>query len=260
LRIFIGTRNNSTGVARLCQSVREYLVQSTECREKSIINYVLSSGYSVLLLGMFSLDYLLYIVPALFIAMAFHEAMHAFTAHWLGDDTASDQGRVSLNPLVHIDPVLTIALPTVMLLFGLPPILAAKPVPFNPNRVKFDEMGAALVGIAGPITNLILALVSAVLLRLIEFPSVLTNFLVIFCLLNVSLFVFNMIPIPPLDGSRLLYAFAPDSVQRIMQQIEAMGFMFLIVILLVLLPVIGPIIQDINSEILKLILGSQITL
>ena len=205
--------------------------------------------------GMFSLDYLFYIIPALVVAMAFHEAMHAFTAHWLGDATASDEGRLTLNPLAHIDPYMTIALPAVLLLLGLPPILAAKPVPFNPYRVRYDEFGAALVGIAGPLTNLVLAGATAGLLRLVNFPEVVSTFLVIFCVLNVALFVFNMLPIPPLDGSRLLYAVAPEPLQRVMRQIEGMGFMFLIVILILLLPVLQPILVTANETLLKLLLG-----
>lgn len=204
---------------------------------------------------MFSLEYIAYIIPALVIAMAVHEAMHAFTAHWLGDTTASDQGRLTLNPLAHIDLYMTILLPAVLLLMGLPPILAAKPVPFNPNRVRYDEFGAAMVGIAGPLTNLVLAGATAGVLRLISFPEVITTFLVIFCVLNIALFVFNMLPIPPLDGSRLLYAFAPESLQRVMRQIEMMGFMFLIVILIVLLPVLSPMLVNANQALTNLLLG-----
>lgn len=207
---------------------------------------------------MFSIEFLFYIVPALFIAMAFHEAMHAFAADWLGDTTAREEGRITLNPLAHIDPIMTIALPAVLLLFGLPPILAAKPVPFNPARVKYDEFGAALIGIAGPLTNLLLAIVTAGILKLVALPEVAMTALVIFCVLNVALFVFNMLPIPPLDGSRLLYAFAPAPLQRIMAQIEAMGFTFLLIVLFVLLPVLSPILQNANESLLRFLLGSGI--
>ncbi len=207
---------------------------------------------------MFSIEYILYIIPALFLAMAFHEAMHAFAADWLGDTTAREEGRITLNPLAHIDPIMTIALPAVLLLLGLPPILAAKPVPFNPARVKYDEFGAALIGVAGPLTNLVLAALTALLLRVAQFPETATTFLVIFCVLNISLFVFNMLPIPPLDGSRLLYAFAPEPLQRVLAQIEAMGFMFLLIILFVLIPVIGPMLQNVNETLLQFLLGSAV--
>jgi Zn-dependent protease len=204
--------------------------------------------------NMFDVSNLVYIIPALFIAMAFHEAMHAFAADWLGDTTAREEGRITLNPLAHIDPVMTIALPAVLLFLGLPPILAAKPVPFNPARVKYDEFGAAIIGVAGPLTNLLLAAITAGILKLVVLPEIATTALVVFCVLNVALFVFNMLPIPPLDGSRLLYAFAPESLQRLMAQIEAMGFTFLIIILVVLLPVIGPILQNLNQSLLRFLL------
>lgn len=207
---------------------------------------------------MFDISNLVYILPALFTAMAFHEAMHAFAADWLGDTTAREEGRITLNPIAHIDPIMTIALPAVLLLLGLPPILAAKPVPFNPARVKYDEFGAAIIGVAGPFTNLLLAAATAGALRLITFPEVVTTFLVIFCVLNVALFVFNMLPIPPLDGSRLLYAFAPEPLQRIMAQIEAMGFTVLLIILFIMLPVLSPILQNANETVLRFLLGSAI--
>lgn len=175
--------------------------------------------------------------------------MHALVAHKLGDPTASDEGRITLNPLAHIDPVLTVALPSILILLGLPPILAAKPVPFNPDRVKFDEFGAALVGIAGPLTNLALAFITAGVISIVQpdMFSLTRDALMIFMQLNIALFVFNMLPIPPLDGSRLLYAFAPRGVQRVMMQIEQFGIMAILLILFLLLPVLSPIISNLNS-------------
>jgi Zn-dependent protease len=192
----------------------------------------------------------------LLIALSIHEMMHALTAHWLGDPTASDEGRITLNPLAHIDPITTIALPVVLVLAGLPPILAAKPVPFNPDRVKFDEFGAALVGVAGPLTNLGLAVISAVLLNVIspDFGTLTREFLLLFMQLNISLFVFNMLPIPPLDGSRLLYAFAPEPLQRVMLQIEQFGLVAILAILFLLLPVLSPIIVELNNFFLRVLL------
>lgn len=204
---------------------------------------------------MLAIENLFIIIPVLFLAMSFHEATHAFTAHWLGDPTARDLGRVTLNPFKHIDPFTTIALPVMLVLLSLPPILAAKPVPFNPNRVKYDEFGAALVGISGPISNMLLATVGAGLLRLLEPSGLLLDILGVFVMLNVALFVFNMLPIPPLDGSRLLYAFAPEPVQRVMYQIESLGIFSIMAILFLLLPILGPLIVEINETILRLLLG-----
>ena len=197
---------------------------------------------------------LLIVLVSLIISLTIHEAMHAFTAHSLGDDTAHHEGRLTLNPLAHIDVITTVLLPMVLIAIGAPPILAARPVPFNPARVKFEEFGAALVGIAGPLTNLALAGLTALLLNLVEFSSGVTNALFIFTTLNVGLFVFNMIPFPPLDGSRLVYAFAPEGVRRVMEQIEAMGFMFLIVVLLIGFQFIAPVIGNIQESILRFLL------
>lgn len=203
----------------------------------------------------FDASSIILIIVSLTIAISIHEMMHAFTARWLGDTTASDMGRVTLNPLAHIDPVFTILLPAVLILFGLPPILAAKPVPFNPDRVKFEEFGAALVGLAGPLTNLALAFISAGVLNFLQpdFGTLTREALLIFLQLNVGLFVFNMLPIPPLDGSRLLYAFAPEPLQRVMLQIEQFGMAGILLILFILLPFISPIISDLNDFVLRLL-------
>jgi Zn-dependent protease len=206
----------------------------------------------------FSASDLVIIVGSIFVCMAFHEAMHAFTAHWLGDTTASDLGRLTLNPLKHIDLVTTVVLPVVLILMGMPPIFAAKPVPFNPDRVKYDEFGAALVGVAGPLTNLALAILGAGLLRGLPVGAGMATILLVFVQVNVAFFVFNMIPFPPLDGSRLLYAFAPEPLQRVMAQIESMGFGAILILFafLLLIPGFSQLISFASSNILHLLLGS----
>ena len=193
----------------------------------------------------------------LLIAMSIHEAMHGFVAHWLGDDTAHQEGRLTLNPVKHVDLYMTILLPTVMVALGLPPILAAKPVPFDPYKVRFGEYGAALVGLAGPFTNILLAIIGAVIVRLGGFAVGSTMYAVfeIFISLNVGLFVFNMMPIPPLDGSRLVYAFAPEPLQRVMRQIESYGLLAVLAIFLLLFSFISPILININTTIINLLLG-----
>lgn len=186
------------------------------------------------------------------ISLTIHESVHALVGYKLGDTTAHQEGRITLNPLRHIDPYITVMLPLVLLLLGQPPILAAKPVPFNPARVKFDEFGAALIGVAGPLSNLALAILGAIGLRIanIDAGSAAYEVMLIFIMVNVSVFVFNMLPLPPLDGSRLLYAVAPPGLQRIMEQIEAAGIVFVLVILFLLLPVIGPFLQTVNQNLL----------
>jgi Zn-dependent protease len=188
-------------------------------------------------------------------SMGIHEAMHGFVAHWLGDTTAQEAGRLTLNPLKHIDALTTVLLPLFLIVVGAPPIFAAKPVPFNPSRVKYAEFGAALIGLAGPFTNLLLAVLGAAVAHLTLGSAVwLTNFLVLFVQVNVGFFVFNMLPIPPLDGSRLIYALAPEPVQEVMARFEQMGIIAVIIILVVLMPFIGPVITNMNQAILTQLL------
>lgn len=167
------------------------------------------------------------VIGSILLSMTLHEAMHAYVSNWLGDDTAMRLGRLTLNPLAHIDLFSTILLPVLLYLAGLPPFGAAKPVPFNPYRVRYGDFGAALVGIAGPMTNLVLAVVVGLWTRFVVGfnAGFISEMFVIFVVVNLAFFVFNMIPWPPLDGSRLLYAFAPEPLQRLMKQIESFGLM-----------------------------------
>ena len=194
---------------------------------------------------------ILVLIVSILVALTIHEFMHAYVGHLLGDTTAEQEGRLSLNPLHHIDPFMTVLLPIVtILLFGAP-ILAAKPVPFNPDRVKYDEFGAAMIAAAGPLTNLLLAIISALILHNVALGNFMANALYTFTVLNVALFVFNMLPIPPLDGSRVLYAFAPEPLQQIMRDIEPFGLF--IVIFLVLGAGLGNFLQNIIQSVLNLL-------
>jgi Zn-dependent protease len=194
---------------------------------------------------------------ALLISVTLHEAMHGYMAFWLGDTTAQDAGRLTLNPLASIDLVTTIALPLLLVLAHQPPFFAAKPVPFNPSRVKWDEYGAALVGFAGPATNALLAILGGLAFRAygVHATSTIYNALVIFVEVNIGLCIFNLIPIPPLDGSRVLYAFAPEPVQRVMAQIESYGFLAIVVIVFVLFQFISTPIGNIENHLITFLLG-----
>lgn len=193
---------------------------------------------------------LIYVVISIIIALSIHESMHAFTAFWLGDTTAQEEGRLSLNPLHHIDPFTTVLLPIITLVLFHVPILAAKPVPFDPDRVRYGEFGAAMVAAAGPLTNLVLAILGALLLHVVT-GAALADFLVTFIQLNVVLFIFNIIPIPPLDGSRVLYAFAPEPVQDFMRMLEPYGLF--IVFGLVLTGVLVPLLVNLNDFVIHLL-------
>jgi Zn-dependent protease len=188
------------------------------------------------------------ILICLLIGLTLHEMMHAFVGLKLGDTTAHEEGRISLNPLRHIDPFATVLLPIITLVLFHAPILAAKPVPFNPERVKWDEFGAALIALAGPLTNLVLAAIGGLLAHVFAANVDVFNFLSIFVFLNVGLFVFNMVPIPPLDGSRVLFACAPEALQRIMAELEQFGI-FIVFGLVLLVPAFGQILININRAI-----------
>ncbi|MCA9309309.1 site-2 protease family protein [Candidatus Saccharibacteria bacterium] len=201
-----------------------------------------------------NLELLLYAIPALVIAISLHEMMHSVMGYWLGDTTAMEHGRISLNPLRHIDPITTVALPLVLVLLGLPPFAAAKPVPINMFRLKYEEFGMALVGLAGPLTNLLIAILAGIALRFTGLDGTIGTFLLINVSINVGLFVFNLIPFPPLDGSRVLYALAPEGVQKVMMQIERMGFGAIFFFMFVIFPFIGPAIIRVQQTILNVLL------
>lgn len=193
----------------------------------------------------FDLAYIVIVLVVILFSMTLHEAMHGFMAFWLGDDTAEKEGRLTLNPIRHIDPVLTIALPLVLALLHAPVFGGAKPVPFNPARLKYDEWGAALVALAGPLTNFVIALILYISYALlnVDVNSLAGTFLVTGVAVNLGFLVFNMIPIPPLDGSRVLYALAPEFVRRGMETIERYGLVVVFAVVFLFSPIIGAIIQ-----------------
>lgn len=198
--------------------------------------------------------YIAIVLVVILFSMTLHEVMHGFVAFWLGDDTAEREGRLTLNPIKHIDPFLTILLPVILAIIGGPIFGGAKPVPFNPARLKYDEWGAALVALAGPLTNFVIAFVlfaSFALFR-VDINSIAGQFLVTGVMVNLGFFVFNMIPIPPLDGSRVMYALAPEFVRRAMEVVERYGLIFIFAIVMLGGGVIGSFIYDCTSVIMQI--------
>ncbi len=203
---------------------------------------------------------LLDIIRLLFIyvvAITIHEYSHAAAGHYLGDPTAKDEGRLTLNPLAHIDPLTTLALPVLLILAGSPVIFgAARPVPFNPYMVRGAEKGAALIALAGPASNFALAAIVAIIVRLVPGLGVAGNYLLISMItINIALGLFNLIPIPPLDGSRVVYAFVPQKVREAMERFEQMGPIAILVIFIVIFPFISPYLGRVTNAIALFLLG-----
>ena len=175
------------------------------------------------------------------VSMVLHELAHGVVAYLLGDDTAKSEGRLSLNPLKHLDPVMSVIVPFLLYISGGVVFGGAKPVPINTRNLKGGAWGMALVGIAGPATNFILALLGFLIGiwtgNLVAENGVvyLANGMVsqIFAevvMVNLGFMIFNLIPIPPLDGSRVLYAIMPDGVRDFMERIEPIGIVIVMIL------------------------------
>jgi Zn-dependent protease len=211
-----------------------------------------------------NLDPATLVAVAIFLLVGFpvHEFSHALAAYRLGDGTAKLFGRLTLNPLVHLDPYGSLLLVASAVLGGF--IIGwAKPTPVNPSMLRGGRRAEAWVAAAGPVSNLVMAILAAVALRLIVALGVASNDAVLFVanvvymfiFINVALFIFNLIPIPPLDGSKVMFSLMnPATVWRIRPTLEQWGFLILIVVMIIPLNgvsiggrVIGPLLNGLVS-------------
>jgi len=179
-----------------------------------------------------------WLLPVL-IAITFHEAAHGYVARYLGDETASRLGRVSLNPLRHIDPLGTIALPGLLLLAGSPFLFGyAKPVPVNFRALRNPRIGMVLVAAAGPAMNIALAIAAALSFHLaVYLPGTVAQWVVL-NLKNALIINVNLFPLPPLDGGRIAVGLLPNVLARQLARLEPYG-MIILIGLLILLPLLG---------------------
>jgi Zn-dependent protease len=192
--------------------------------------------------------YFLIIVPSAII----HEYAHGWVADMLGDPTARYAGRLTVNPVAHIDLWGTILMPILLSIAtgGRFLFAYAKPVPYNPYNLKNQKWGPVLVAIAGPAANLLLAVMFALFIRLLPGSS-LNSVLAVIVYANVMLTVFNLVPIPPLDGSKILYALLPNSAYEIKNFLDKYGYIILLFFVFFLFELISPLI----SGLFRLLVG-----
>lgn len=170
----------------------------------------------------------------LLFSVIIHEISHGFVAYRLGDPTAKDAGRLTLNPLKHIDPMGSIILPLALYIIKSPVLFGwAKPVPFNPLNLKNIKRDSGLIAISGPISNFLVAVIFSLVLKIViathfSFTMPLVIFVNIIILVNIVLAIFNLVPLPPLDGSKVLFSILPRGAERFQMFLERYGFFILI--------------------------------
>jgi Zn-dependent protease len=187
----------------------------------------------------------IFIIIILIMSVVIHEVSHGYAALALGDPTAKYQGRLTLNPISHLDPVGSFFVPLMGYFLGGFIIGWARPVPFNPYNLKNQRWGEAMVAVAGPLSNVILALIFGLIIRFLPVGLMSSAFFSLagyVVILNITLAVFNLVPIPPLDGSKILFAFLPYRLNWIKEAIEGAGIIVVLIFVFFLWQFLVPVI------------------
>ncbi len=189
----------------------------------------------------------IFAIIILIISAVIHEISHGYAAYAMGDNTAKDAGRLSLNPFKHLDPYGSLIIPALTYLLGGFIFGWAKPVPFNPYNLRNQKWGPALLAAAGPVSNFVIAIIFGLIIRnsasFAFLPAPFFDLATLIVFINLILGIFNLVPIPPLDGSKILFAILPASWRNIEISLERFGFIILIIFIFafsqILLPVIA---------------------
>ncbi|MBI4114287.1 MAG: site-2 protease family protein [Candidatus Niyogibacteria bacterium] len=193
---------------------------------------------------------ILFSIAILIMSVVIHEVSHGYAAYSLGDPTAKYQGRLTLNPLPHIDPVGSILVPLFSFFLGGFIIGWARPVPYNPYNLSNQKWGPAMVATAGPASNIFIAVIFGLLIRfagIIALPSAFVQVLFFVVFINILLAIFNLVPIPPLDGSKILFSFLPYRFAHIQNFLEQWGFFLVVLFIFFLWRLIFPVIGAVFS-------------
>ncbi len=200
-------------------------------------------------------------IAVLIFSVVLHEVAHGYMANYLGDPTARLQGRLTLNPVRHIDPFGSVILPFILVLTGSPILIGyAKPVPYNPYNLR-GKYGEALVAFAGPGTNILLALIFALVIRLLggALGTTLLTAIAVIVFINMLLALFNLIPIPPLDGSKILSTLLPGGLGRAYEtfriNFEQLGMFSGLIIIFILFYFFSPVFSSILQNLFLLLTG-----
>jgi len=207
----------------------------------------------------------IFIIAALIVSIVIHELAHGHAANWLGDPTARLQGRLSPNPLVHIDPIGSVLVPA--LLFFIPGSLIfgwAKPVPYNPYNLRYPKWGEAIVAAAGPAVNILIAIIFSLLIRLTPTLGLPADFIEIasyIVYINILLAIFNLIPFPPLDGSKIIKPFLPYTAARqydvFVLKMQSFGLIFTFAFIFIFINLLWEPFSQIIGNLFTLLTGQR---